>query len=46
MYGFRANKHIFLTAATGGLYLGYLNFTAKLERGVRSNDGIRSRMPL
>ena len=46
MFGFRQNKHIFLTAATGGLYLGYLNYSAKLERGVRSNDEIRSRMPL
>ena len=45
MHGFRENKHILLSILTLGGYVGYLNYTAALERGDRDNAEIRSRMP-
>ncbi|HAB31825.1 MAG TPA: signal peptidase I, partial [Cryomorphaceae bacterium] len=45
MHGFRENKHILLSIFTLGGYVGYLNYTAALERGDRDNAEIRRRMP-
>ena len=45
MHGFRKNYHIFLSIATLGLYVGYLNYTAKLIPVKRDNAEIRRRLP-
>ena len=45
MHGFRENKHILLSVATLGLYVGYLNYSAELKPGTRDDAEIRRRMP-
>jgi len=45
MHGFRENKHIYLSIATLGLYVGYLNYSAEWKPGTRDDAEIRRRMP-
>ena len=44
MYKFRKTTDTVLVVATLGLYLGYLNYTAKLERTTRDNGYIKANL--
>tara|TARA_B100001059_G_scaffold87063_1_gene85272 strand:+ start:7642 stop:9303 length:1662 start_codon:yes stop_codon:yes gene_type:complete len=46
VFGFRDNKHIFLTVPSAGIYIGYLNYSKELKVLPRDNQAIRRKLPL